>query len=251
MFKWVLCLALGSCAVPMAVAQSSFSGHQQLEIHNLISATSAVGKVKPIALTLDACSGAFDQDLIAFLIRNRIPATLFVTKRWLVRNAPAIEIIKANAVLFDVEDHGENHIPAVVGKGRRVYGIQGEPDILHLRREVEEGARAIAQLTGGHPHWYRGATAVYDYEAAEEIRKIGFKIAGFSVNADAGATLKKNQILARLRQVKPRDVIIAHMNKPWSDTAEALSVGLLELLRQGFTFVRLDEVDLVEIKPKE
>jgi peptidoglycan/xylan/chitin deacetylase (PgdA/CDA1 family) len=251
MFKWVLCLALSSCAVPMAVAQSSLSGHQQLEIRDLISATSAVGKVKPIALTLDACSGAFDQDLIAFLIRNRIPATLFVTKRWLVRNAPAIEIIKANAVLFDVEDHGENHIPAVVGKGRRVYGIQGEPDILHLRREVEEGARAIAQLTGGHPHWYRGATAVYDYEAAEEIRKIGFKIAGFSVNADAGATLKKNQILARLRQVKPRDVIIAHMNKPWSDTAEALSVGLLELLRQGFTFVRLDEVDLVEIKPKE
>jgi hypothetical protein len=111
--------------------------------------------------------------------------------------------------------------------------------------------RSKAQLTGGHPHWYRGATAVYDYEAAEEIRKIGFKIAGFSVKSDAGATLKKNQILARLRQVKPRDVIIAHMNKPWSDTAEALSVGLLELLRQGFTFVRLDEVDLVEIKPKE
>jgi hypothetical protein len=37
------------------------------------------------------------------------------------------------------------------------------------------------------------------------------------------------------------------MNKPRSDTAEALSVGLLELIRQGFTFVRLDEVDLVEI----
>jgi peptidoglycan/xylan/chitin deacetylase (PgdA/CDA1 family) len=246
-----LYLILSSFIAHTALAQSPNPSHQQREIHDLISPTSATGKLKPIALTLDACSGAFDKDLIEFLIRNRIPATLFVTKRWLVRNPSAIEIIKANAVLFEVEDHGENHIPAVVGKGRRVYGIEGEPDILHLRREVEEGARAIAQLTGGHPHWYRGATAVYDYEAADEIRKIGFKIAGFSVNADAGATLKKNQILARLRQVKPRDVIIAHMNKPWSATAEALSVGLLELLRQGFTFVRLDEVDLVEITQKE
>jgi peptidoglycan/xylan/chitin deacetylase (PgdA/CDA1 family) len=246
-FRLTLCFLLSQAFIQTASAQSPARKTQPLEIHDQISLPSALGKLKPIALTLDACSGRFDADLISFLIRNNIPATLFVTKRWLLKNGPAIQILKTNANLFDIEDHGENHIPAVVGRGRRVYGIQGEPDILHLRREVQEGARAIEQLIGGHPHWYRGATAVYDYEAAEEIRKLGFKIAGFSVNADAGATLRKDQILARLRQVKPRDVIIAHMNKPRSDTAEALSVGLLELIRQGFTFVRLDEVDLVEI----
>jgi len=40
------------------------------------------------------------------------------------------------------------------------------------------------------------------------------------------------------------DVIIAHMNKPASDSAEGLSVALLHLLKQGFVFVRLDQVDL-------
>jgi peptidoglycan/xylan/chitin deacetylase (PgdA/CDA1 family) len=40
-----------------------------------------------IALTLDACSGRCDEDLILFLLRNRIPATLLVTKKWLDRNA--------------------------------------------------------------------------------------------------------------------------------------------------------------------
>jgi peptidoglycan/xylan/chitin deacetylase (PgdA/CDA1 family) len=214
-----------------------------VEIHDRIIHAE---KTRKIALTLDACSGAFDEQLIQFLIRNRIPATLFLTKRWLVKNASAINVLKANQALFELEDHGENHIPAVIGKGRKVYGIAGEPDLLHLRREVLEGARSIEELTGAHPHWYRSATAVYDYESAEEIRKLGFNIAGFSVNADAGATLRKAQILQRLRAVKDGDIIIAHMNKPRSDTAEGLSEGLIELLKKGFVFVRLNEVDVVE-----
>jgi hypothetical protein len=45
-------------------------------------------------------------------------------------------MLKAHPELFDIEDHGANHMPAVIGLGRRVYGISGEPDIAHLEREV-------------------------------------------------------------------------------------------------------------------
>jgi len=203
-----------------------------------------------IALTLDACSGKYDDDLINFLIRNRIPATIFATKKWLDQNPFGLSVIKANLDLFDVEDHGENHIPAVIGAGRKVYGIPGEPDVIHLRREVIAGARAIEEATGVAPHWYRGATAEYDSQAIEEIGKLGYKIAGFSVNADVGATLKKIAIEQRLKHVKGGDVIIAHMNKPASDSAEGLSVGLAYLLKEGFVFVRLDQVDLRETPEK-
>jgi hypothetical protein len=34
------------------------------------------------------------------------------------------------------------------------------------------------------------------------------------------------------------------MNKPESDSAEGLAVGLAYLLKAGFVFVRLDQVDL-------
>ena len=163
------------------------------EIHDRISQASGV--TNQVALTLDACSGAFDEDLILFLIRNRIPATLFATKKWLDKNPRGLAILKANLDLFDVEDHGENHIPAVIGTGRKVFGI-----------------------------------------------------AGFSVNADAGASLKRAQVLQRLRQVRAGDVIIAHMNKPAGDTAEGMSDGLMELLRRGLVFVRLDQVNLVDVK---
>jgi hypothetical protein len=46
--------------------------------------------------------------------------------------------------------------------------------------------------------------------------------------------------------VKSGDVIIAHMNRPAGDTAEGLSVALIDLLRAGFTFVRFDQVELQE-----
>jgi peptidoglycan/xylan/chitin deacetylase (PgdA/CDA1 family) len=216
-----------------------------IEVHDRL-VPQAAAEMK-VALTLDACSGKFDDDLIEFLIRNHIPATIFATKKWFDHNPLGVSVIKTHLDLFDVEDHGENHIPAVIGVGRKVYGIPGELDVIHLRREITQGAEAISEIIGVAPHWYRGATAEYDSEAIDEIGKLGYKIAGFSVNADAGATLNKLVIEERLSHVKAGDVIIAHMNKPASDSAEGLSVALRHLLKKGFVFVRLDQVDLQEI----
>lgn len=232
----------------LIVSLGAIAADKPVEIHDRLLREGP--QSRRLALTLDACSGKFDADLIEFLIRNRIPATLFATKKWLDKNPQGVAIIKAHLDLFDVEDHGENHIPAVIGQGKTVYGIPGEPDVLHLRREVSEGARAISELIGVPPHWYRGATAEYDTQAADEIRKMGYKIAGFSVNADQGATLGRRAIEERLKHVKGGDVIIAHMNKPASDSAEGLSAGLALLMERGFVFVRLDQVDLVEVPAK-
>lgn len=219
-----------------------------IEIHDQLVAQSESDM--RVALTLDACSGKYDDDLINFLIHYRIPATIFATKKWLDRNPFGLSVIKANLDLFDVEDHGANHIPAIIGAGRKVYGIHGESDVIHLRREIIEGARAIEEATGVAPHWYRSAAAEYDPQAIVEIGKLGYRIAGFSVNADVGATLKQAAIEQKLKHVKGGDVIIAHMNKPASDSAEGLAVGLTYLLRKGFIFVRLDQADLREIPEK-
>lgn len=226
----------------MAILAAPPGADPAVEIHDRIA--DVAPDSKRVALTLDACSGKFDEDLIVFLVRNQIPATLFATKKWLDNNPHGVALIKSHLDLFEVEDHGENHIPAVIGVGRKVYGIPGEPDIIHLRREVVEGARAIEQAIGVPPHWYRAATAEYDSQATREIETLGYKIAGFSVNADAGATLKQAAIEDRLQHVRGGDVIIAHMNKPAGDTAEGLSVGLLQLLKKGYVFVRLDQVEL-------
>lgn len=227
------------------LSQALGDERQPVEIHDRL--VSLADAPKRIALTLDACSGQYDADLIDFLVSHRIPATIFATKRWLDKNPLGLSVIKQHLDLFDVEDHGANHIPAIIGAGKTIYGIPGEPDILHLRREVEAGASAVEAATGIAPHWYRGATAEYDAQSVKEIEKLGYKIAGFSVNADAGATSSKLAIEKKLARIKEGDVIIAHMNKPASDSAEGLSAGLTHLLKNGFVFVRLDQVNLKEV----
>ena len=69
---------------------------------------------------------------------------------------------------------------------------------------------------------------------------MGYKVAGFSVNADNGATLAKKHIIGRLKKVRSGDIIIAHLNKPASDTGKGLAEGLQLLLDQGFRFVKLN-----------
>jgi hypothetical protein len=76
-----------------------------------------------------------------------------------------------------------------------------------------------------------------------KIRRIR-SIAGFSINADAGATLKREAIMARLNAVRPGDIIIAHMNKPVSDTGEGLASGLKSLRARGFHFATLRDMEV-------
>jgi len=217
--------------------------HQRLVPSPAADAGVASGSAaaKTVALTLDACGGGFDRPLMEFLVARRIPATIFVTSKWMARNPDGILLLKAHPDLFEIEDHGADHVPAVIGANARVYGIRGAPDVAHLRAEVLGGAGAIERAFGSAPRWYRGATAVYDPLGLATIDSLGLKVAGFSVNADAGATLAKSAIIGRLAAVRDSDVIIAHMNKPNSDSAEGLAVGLDRLLARGFRFTRLGD----------
>jgi len=219
---------------------------QPVELHQELSLPAGVPD-KIVALTLDACGGGFDADLVNFLIGHRVQTTIFATRRWIRRNPDGLAILKAHADLFDIEDHGANHIPAIIGADRSVYGLAGVADLKQLKREVSGGADAVKAATGTTPHWYRGATGEYDPEALKAIEAMGYKVAGFSVNADNGATLAKKKIVGRLKKVRSGDIIIAHLNKPGSDTGKGLAEGLQLLLDEGFRFVTLRDAQVVPV----
>jgi peptidoglycan/xylan/chitin deacetylase (PgdA/CDA1 family) len=229
-----------------SLALGAGAGEGPVEVHQVLELPSS-GTDKVVALTLDACGGGFDRDLVQLLIDHHVPATIFATKRWLEHNPSGVALIKAHTDLFEVEDHGANHVPAVIGPERRVYGILGHPDLAHLRAEVAGGATAVEKATGVAPHWYRAATAEYDPEALGVIADMGFKVAGFSLNVDDGATLDKKAIVARLQRIKSGDILIAHMNRPHSDTAAGLAEVLPHLLDQGFQFVKLTDVQVRQV----
>lgn len=229
-------------ALALLVPLEGLASSRPVEVHQFLALPQPETRIA--ALTLDACGGGYDAKLIGFLIEERIPATVFATGKWIEHNAEGVTMLRSHPELFDIEDHGANHVPAVIGPGRRVYGINGNPDVAHLENEVRDGAAAVEAATGNAPLWYRGATAEYDPRALQVIVAMGYKVAGFSINADAGATLKRETIVARLNAVRPGDIIIAHMNKPGSDTAEGLASGLKSLRMRGFQFVTLREMDV-------
>lgn len=200
-----------------------------------------------VALTLDACGGAADTALLDFLVRERIPATVFATAHWLAGHAQVLRTLRLHADLIELQNHGERHVPAVIGAQHRIYGLPGAADLEAFRREVREGARAIEAATGQPPRWYRAATARYDEQALLELARLGVRIAGFSLNADAGGTLPAAEVAARVGRARDGDVILAHLNRPASGTRVGLEQALPALRRQGITFVHLGVRELVEV----
>lgn len=100
-----------------------------------------------LGLTQDACSGKYDDGLVQFLIRNRLPATISAAKKSLDRNPYRVSVVKFNLGLFDAGNYGENLTPTVIGVGRNVYGIPKEQDIVPLLREATTGNRAVQAVT--------------------------------------------------------------------------------------------------------
>lgn len=191
-----------------------------------------------LALTLDACSGKADGRIFSALVANRIPATVFVTARWLRRNPEALKLMLDHPDLFQIENHGNRHIPAVDVPGK-VYGLAAAGSAEAVRAEVTAGAGAILAATGRAPRWFRGATARYNSGALHEIAATGEAVAGYSLRADDGAALSAPGVRKRLAAARDGDVILAHVNHPEKPAGEALVQGILALKARGYLFVRL------------
>jgi peptidoglycan/xylan/chitin deacetylase (PgdA/CDA1 family) len=230
---------LAAVAPPASAAPGTDASRRTWrELHHRLD-TTAPAHARDVALTLDACGGGYDRELVATLVRLQVPATVFVTRRWMVAHRAAMQELMAHPALFEIQNHGDAHVPAIVGSA--VFGMPGAADAAAIEAEVAAGARAIAAATGRATTWYRGAGAVYDVQGEQAIARLGHRIAGFSVNADDGGTLAADAVARRLRQVEPGDIVIAHLNRPGSGTAPALATALPQLLARGLRFVTLSQ----------
>lgn len=197
------------------------------------------GDAPQVAVTLDACMGDIDMRIIDPLIENAIPVTIFVTKRWLDRNPASIRLLGQHPDIFAIENHGAQHVPAVIGS-ERPYGLAPAGTAAAVRAEVLGGSQAIVEAFGTTPRWYRDATALYSRDAMTLIAAMGFRIAGFSLNGDFGASASAATTQRTITAASSGDVIIAHVNQPHRPAGAGVIAGLLALKARGFTFVHLD-----------
>lgn len=226
-------------AVWMAtVATCAFAGDGLLE--PTLKMQPGKGSVVRVAVTLDACMGKTDFRILDTLVTQKIPTTIFVTARWLRNNPQALAIMLDHPDLFELENHGENHIPAV-DKPVMIYGIAAAGSTEAVEKEVEGGRLAIAAATGHQPQWFRGATAKYTRTSMATINGLGERVAGFSINGDGGSLLGAGATAKHIAAAKDGDVIISHINQPTHEAGEGVVKGLLALKARGVIFTRLDD----------
>lgn len=199
-----------------------------------------------IALTLDACGGpggnGYDEALIELLRDERVPATLFVTKRWIDANGDVARSL-ADDPLFLIENHGDRHKPCSV-TGRSAYAIRGTRSVADAIAEISEGEDAIEALTGRRPRLFRPGTAFFDDVCVAVVEGLGDAPMGYSVVGDAGGGFGRKEVARQISSAPSGSVVLIHMNKPGGATAEGVRDALPKVRARGLSFVRLDQVKL-------
>jgi peptidoglycan/xylan/chitin deacetylase (PgdA/CDA1 family) len=199
---------------------------------------------KLLALTFDACGGphgnGYDEELITFLRKEKIPATLFLSGLWIDAHPDKVKELAADP-LFEIENHGLTHHPCAIA-GETKYGIHGTSSVGQAIDEIELNARKIESMTFRKPLYYRSATATTDEACAAIAKNLGETIvsydllSGDAVPGTSTSIIKSNLI----HNAKNGAIVIMHMNHPEWNGYEALKEALPEWQQQGFTFVKLE-----------
>ena len=200
-------------------------------------------KKTQIALTFDACggkSGKFDERLFEVLNDQNVSATIFVTSSWIDSNGAWFDKIATNKN-FEIQNHGTFHRPLSID-GKQMYGIVGTKNTDDIVDEISINRSKIQSLTNQNPSFFRSGTATYEDEAVKIAKKLGVKIAGFSINADGGATYDAEQIFQKLKNAKSGDIVIAHINQPKSQNAKGFEKSIKYLKSKGFEFIKLSDI---------
>lgn len=193
-----------------------------------------------IALTFDACGSPGDgvnTALLSMLERERVPATLFLSGRW-IDKFPTVAQALARNPLFTIGNHGQNHRPASL-YGASVYGLPGTGSLAEFQAEFDSNARKIQRLTGTYPRLCRSGGAYWDTDAVAALNQMGSQAIGFSVLGDRGATYNRSQIAQAIASARPGDIVVLHMNHPEKDTAAGVEMGIQALKQRGIGFTQL------------
>ncbi len=207
---------------------------------------------KEIALTFDACGGpkgkGYDAELVDYLRKEHVPATLFVSGRWIDANEQTLREL-ARDTLFEIENHGLYHRPCSLD-GDSAYHIRGTRNASEAFDELEANALKIEKITGRKPSLYRSSTAFINEGAVKLSGDLGIHVVSYRVLSGDAVPYAKTELISDyvIRHASPGAVVIMHFNHPERNTCEALHAIIPALKARGYRFVRLGSQELVSRK---
>jgi peptidoglycan-N-acetylglucosamine deacetylase len=188
-----------------------------------------------IAITFDACPTTlpdeYDEKVIGILLREKTPATLFLSGRWVEKNQDKVKLL-AGQPQFEIANHAFWH-PHLL-----------EKDDGRILRELKRTQAIIKKVTGNTPRYFRPPYGEVDERVAHIARTAGLTTIQFDIaSGDPDEGLSPQRILRSvLRDAKGGSIIVFHMNRKGVHTAEILPEVIAGLRRKGFTLVTVGEL---------
>jgi len=188
-----------------------------------------------IALTFDACPTGlpdeYDEKVIEVLRREKTPATLFLSGRWVEKNPETAKHLAAQPQ-FEIANHAYWH-PHML-----------EKDDARIARELKRTQAIIKKVTGKTPRYFRPPYGEVDERLANLVKTAGLVTIQYDIaSGDPDLALSAHRIARSvLRDARGGSIIVFHMNRKGVHTAETLPMIIEGLRKKGFIFVTVGEM---------
>ena len=190
---------------------------------------------KKIALTFDACPTSredeFDERVIEVLWAEKAPATLFMSGRWVEKNADVAKFL-AEQPQFEIGNHAFWH-PHLL-----------EKDDERVLRELRRTQDIIRTVTGKRPKYFRPPFGEVDDRLAGLAAKAGLITVQYDIaSGDPDPGLSAERIARSVvANAKGGSIVVFHMNENGPRTAEALPGVIKGLRERGYELVTVGEL---------
>lgn len=177
--------------------------------------TSGPSSCPGIALTFDLCpvrkSPGFDQALVDYLVQHRIPATFFMSGKWIARHDAEVEQL-LGIDYFEVGTHGEVHAHLPMHSA-------GEQ-----REEIHRPVRFLHERYAHDATLFRPPYGEYNDTTVDVVKQLGLRFIQWNIESgDPDPTLSADHILARIeKRAKPGSIVVLHANGKGKQTREVI-----------------------------
>jgi len=214
-----------------------FVGQTSAALGNRPFAISGMRTDQPVvALTFDACAtkkqaNGFDRRVFAILQRDKIPATFFLSGRWVETHPSAAKVI-AKAQWIELGNHSYSHPRLTLLR----------PD--RLAAQIRRTNQILLDKIGRPALSLRPPAGAFDEQVIRAANKQGLPVVLWSiVSGDAGGHVPAARMdKVVLDHAKPGAIIIFHINKRAPFTKWALPVIIAGLRQKGFRFVTVSQL---------
>src|SRR5437762_204707 len=188
-----------------------------------------------VAITFDACATrsyayGFDRKVFDLLTRERIPATIFVSGRWVERHPEVMAELAADP-LIEFGDHSYDH-----------------PHMAHLPdarivEQIDQTEVALAKY-GKRSVAFRPPFGEWSHHLVTVVQDLHLPTVTWDVvSGDPSAHTTVDRMVHNVvDKARAGSIIIFHINGRGLKTADALPVITRELRARGFHFVLLSEL---------